>query len=182
MLRQLLPRQHQATKAKTAFTQVLASGYLASLYPMTETLEWCVTQSQTVYWLVFWFVHSEQATALSNPSQMELYEPRASQTRRYPPSVSSSPQKDMQPKVRQSCLSVYHLHFYENYALSKQTFFFCSQNGFSSIQTSQSLEGMTSFNKWFQCKGPLISRTITIMLTVTVKGNTLFYSVHVTCS
>uniref|UniRef100_A0A8C2KYJ0 Ubiquitin associated protein 2-like n=1 Tax=Cyprinus carpio TaxID=7962 RepID=A0A8C2KYJ0_CYPCA len=41
-----------------------------------------------------------QATALSNPSQMELYEPRASQTRRYPPSVSSSPQKDIQSKVR----------------------------------------------------------------------------------
>lgn len=54
---------------------------------------------------------NEQATALSNPSQMELYEPRVSQTRRYPPSVSSSPQKDMQAK-----------------------------NGFSSIQTSQSLE------------------------------------------
>uniref|UniRef100_A0A668ABK7 Ubiquitin associated protein 2-like n=1 Tax=Myripristis murdjan TaxID=586833 RepID=A0A668ABK7_9TELE len=32
--------------------------------------------------------------------QMDLYEQRASQTRRYPPSVSSSPQKDMQPKVR----------------------------------------------------------------------------------
>uniref|UniRef100_A0A8C2AWR3 Ubiquitin associated protein 2-like n=1 Tax=Cyprinus carpio TaxID=7962 RepID=A0A8C2AWR3_CYPCA len=43
---------------------------------------------------------NEQATALSNPSQMELYEPRASQTRRYPPSVSSSPQKDIQSKVR----------------------------------------------------------------------------------
>uniref|UniRef100_A0A8C1A7C3 Ubiquitin associated protein 2-like n=1 Tax=Cyprinus carpio carpio TaxID=630221 RepID=A0A8C1A7C3_CYPCA len=43
-----------------------------------------------------------QATALSNPSQMELYEPRASQTRRYPPSVSSSPQKDIQSKVRVS--------------------------------------------------------------------------------
>uniref|UniRef100_A0A671PME1 Ubiquitin-associated protein 2-like n=1 Tax=Sinocyclocheilus anshuiensis TaxID=1608454 RepID=A0A671PME1_9TELE len=41
-----------------------------------------------------------QATALSNPSQKELYEPRASQTRRYPPSVSSSPQKDIQSKVR----------------------------------------------------------------------------------
>ncbi|XP_077051256.1 ubiquitin-associated protein 2-like isoform X2 [Siphateles boraxobius] len=54
---------------------------------------------------------NEQATALSNPNQMELYEPRANQTRRYPPSVSSSPQKDMQAK-----------------------------NGFSSIQTSQSLE------------------------------------------
>ncbi|XP_042601116.1 LOW QUALITY PROTEIN: ubiquitin-associated protein 2-like [Cyprinus carpio] len=54
---------------------------------------------------------NEQATALSNPSQMELYEPRASQTRRYPPSVSSSPQKDIQ-----------------------------SKNGFSSMQTSQSLE------------------------------------------
>uniref|UniRef100_A0A8C1N760 Ubiquitin associated protein 2-like n=1 Tax=Cyprinus carpio TaxID=7962 RepID=A0A8C1N760_CYPCA len=45
---------------------------------------------------------NEQATALSNPSQMELYEPRASQTRRYPPSVSSSPQKDIQSKVRVS--------------------------------------------------------------------------------
>ncbi|XP_057211562.1 ubiquitin-associated protein 2-like isoform X2 [Triplophysa rosa] len=54
---------------------------------------------------------NESASALSNPSQMELYEQRASQTRRYPPSVSSSPQKDMQTK-----------------------------NGFSSIQTSQSLE------------------------------------------
>uniref|UniRef100_A0A8C1NDU0 Ubiquitin associated protein 2-like n=1 Tax=Cyprinus carpio TaxID=7962 RepID=A0A8C1NDU0_CYPCA len=42
------------------------------------------------------------STALSNPSQMELYEPRASQTRRYPPSVSSSPQKDIQSKVRVS--------------------------------------------------------------------------------
>ncbi|XP_047672746.1 ubiquitin-associated protein 2-like isoform X6 [Tachysurus fulvidraco] len=55
--------------------------------------------------------NSEQAPALSNATQMELYEQRASQTRRYPPSVSSSPQKDLQPK-----------------------------NGFSSIQTTQSLE------------------------------------------
>lgn len=45
---------------------------------------------------------SEQAPALSNATQMELYEQRASQTRRYPPSVSTSPQKDMQPKVRRS--------------------------------------------------------------------------------
>lgn len=43
---------------------------------------------------------SEQAPALSSATQMELYEQRASQTRRYPPSVSSSPQKDLQPKVR----------------------------------------------------------------------------------
>ncbi|XP_036423051.1 ubiquitin-associated protein 2-like isoform X4 [Colossoma macropomum] len=54
---------------------------------------------------------SEQTPALSTPTQMELYEQRTSQTRRYPSSVSSSPQKDMQPK-----------------------------NGFSSIQTTQSLE------------------------------------------
>uniref|UniRef100_A0AAR2LUE6 UBA domain-containing protein n=1 Tax=Pygocentrus nattereri TaxID=42514 RepID=A0AAR2LUE6_PYGNA len=54
---------------------------------------------------------SEQTPALSTPTQMELYEQRTSQTRRYPPSVSSSPQKDMQPK-----------------------------NGFNSIQTTQSLE------------------------------------------
>ncbi|XP_031441718.1 ubiquitin-associated protein 2-like isoform X14 [Clupea harengus] len=54
---------------------------------------------------------SEPTPALSNPSQMDLYEQRTNQTRRYPPSASSSPQKDMQPK-----------------------------NGFSSLQTTQSLE------------------------------------------
>uniref|UniRef100_H3DJL6 Ubiquitin associated protein 2-like n=1 Tax=Tetraodon nigroviridis TaxID=99883 RepID=H3DJL6_TETNG len=48
---------------------------------------------------------------LSNPAQMDLYDQRPPQTRRYPPSVSSSPQKDMQPK-----------------------------NGFSSIQATQSVE------------------------------------------
>ncbi|XP_014907008.1 ubiquitin-associated protein 2-like isoform X3 [Poecilia latipinna] len=51
---------------------------------------------------------SESTPALSNAGQMEMYDQRAPQTRRYPPSVSSSPQKDLQPK-----------------------------NGFSSIQTSQ---------------------------------------------
>ncbi|KAF7686195.1 ubiquitin-associated protein 2-like isoform X5 [Silurus meridionalis] len=55
--------------------------------------------------------NSEQAPALPSAIQMDLYEQRASQTRRYPPSVSSSPQKDLQPK-----------------------------NGFSSIPTTQSLE------------------------------------------
>ncbi|XP_028253891.1 ubiquitin-associated protein 2-like isoform X2 [Parambassis ranga] len=54
---------------------------------------------------------SEATPALSNSSQMDLYDQRANQTRRYPPSVSSSPQKDMQPK-----------------------------NGFSSIQATQSVE------------------------------------------
>uniref|UniRef100_A0A3Q3K2C9 UBA domain-containing protein n=1 Tax=Monopterus albus TaxID=43700 RepID=A0A3Q3K2C9_MONAL len=54
---------------------------------------------------------SESTPALSNSSQMDLYDQRASQTRRYPPSVSSSPQKDMQPK-----------------------------NGFSSIQATQAVE------------------------------------------
>ncbi|XP_020504218.2 ubiquitin-associated protein 2-like isoform X2 [Labrus bergylta] len=41
---------------------------------------------------------SESAAALSTSSQMDMYDQRAAQTRRYPPSVSSSPQKDMQPK------------------------------------------------------------------------------------
>ncbi|XP_030596233.1 ubiquitin-associated protein 2-like isoform X3 [Archocentrus centrarchus] len=54
---------------------------------------------------------SESTPALSNSSQMDLYDQRPSQTLRYPPSVSSSPQKDMQPK-----------------------------NGFSSIQAAQSVE------------------------------------------
>ncbi|XP_061903572.1 ubiquitin-associated protein 2-like isoform X21 [Entelurus aequoreus] len=53
-----------------------------------------------------------QNSLYSSPSsQMELYDQRAPQTRRYPPSVSSSPQKDMQPK-----------------------------NGFSSLQATQSVE------------------------------------------
>uniref|UniRef100_A0A6Q2XBN4 UBA domain-containing protein n=1 Tax=Esox lucius TaxID=8010 RepID=A0A6Q2XBN4_ESOLU len=49
--------------------------------------------------------------SLSNPSQMDLYEQRGPQVRRYPTSVSSSPQKDMQNK-----------------------------NGFNSVQTTQSVE------------------------------------------
>uniref|UniRef100_A0A669F1R8 Ubiquitin associated protein 2-like n=1 Tax=Oreochromis niloticus TaxID=8128 RepID=A0A669F1R8_ORENI len=40
----------------------------------------------------------ESTPVLSNSSQMDLYDQRPSQTRRYPPSVSSSPQKDLQPK------------------------------------------------------------------------------------
>lgn len=42
---------------------------------------------------------SEPTPVLSNSSQMDLYDQRASQTRHYPTSVSSSPQKDMQSKV-----------------------------------------------------------------------------------
>uniref|UniRef100_A0A3B3ZCH3 UBA domain-containing protein n=1 Tax=Periophthalmus magnuspinnatus TaxID=409849 RepID=A0A3B3ZCH3_9GOBI len=55
--------------------------------------------------------NSESNAALSNSSQMDMYDQRPPQSRRYPPSVSSSPQKDMQPK-----------------------------NGFSSIQATQSVE------------------------------------------
>uniref|UniRef100_A0A8C6LTQ4 Ubiquitin associated protein 2 like n=1 Tax=Nothobranchius furzeri TaxID=105023 RepID=A0A8C6LTQ4_NOTFU len=44
-------------------------------------------------------IYSESTPALSNSNQMEMYDQRVSQTRRYPPSVSSSPQKDMQSKV-----------------------------------------------------------------------------------
>ncbi|XP_062265249.1 ubiquitin-associated protein 2-like isoform X9 [Platichthys flesus] len=54
---------------------------------------------------------SESTPALSNSSQMDLYDQRAPQPRRYPPSASSSPQKDMQ-----------------------------SKNGFSSMQATQSVE------------------------------------------
>ncbi|XP_041810759.1 ubiquitin-associated protein 2-like isoform X2 [Chelmon rostratus] len=59
----------------------------------------------------------------SPSSQMDLYDQRAPQTRRYPPSVSSSPQKDMQPKKPVSSPSLLVL-----------------QNGFSSIQATQSVE------------------------------------------
>lgn len=40
---------------------------------------------------------------------MDLYDQRATQTRRYPPSVSSSPQKDMQPKVKTKA-SLFFIH------------------------------------------------------------------------
>ncbi|XP_023265606.1 ubiquitin-associated protein 2-like isoform X4 [Seriola lalandi dorsalis] len=66
---------------------------------------------------------SESTPALSNSSQMDLYDQRAPQARRYPPSVSSSPQKDMQPKKPVSSPSLLVL-----------------QNGFSSIQATQSVE------------------------------------------
>ncbi|XP_068603006.1 ubiquitin-associated protein 2-like isoform X5 [Brachionichthys hirsutus] len=68
---------------------------------------------------------SASTPALSNSSQMDLYDQRTPQARRYPPSASasSSPQKDMQPKkpVSSSSLLVF-------------------QNGFSSIQATQSVE------------------------------------------
>uniref|UniRef100_A0A671VZC8 Ubiquitin associated protein 2-like n=1 Tax=Sparus aurata TaxID=8175 RepID=A0A671VZC8_SPAAU len=51
----------------------------------------------------------ESTPALSNSSQMDLYDQRATQTRRYPPSVSSSPQKDMQPKVKTKA-SLFFIH------------------------------------------------------------------------
>ncbi|XP_034456095.1 ubiquitin-associated protein 2-like isoform X9 [Hippoglossus hippoglossus] len=56
--------------------------------------------------------HQVQNSLYTSPSsQMDLYDQRAPQNRRYPPSVSSSPQKDMQ-----------------------------SKNGFSSMQATQSVE------------------------------------------
>ncbi|XP_063755253.1 ubiquitin-associated protein 2-like isoform X6 [Eleginops maclovinus] len=56
------------------------------------------TQAHQVQNSLYTSPSSESTPALSNSSQMDLYDQRAPQTRRYPPSVSSSPQKDMQPK------------------------------------------------------------------------------------
>ncbi|KAL4646676.1 ubiquitin-associated protein 2-like isoform X14 [Arapaima gigas] len=56
--------------------------------------------------------YPSQAVPPAGASQPALYEQRATQTRRYPSSVSTSPQKDLQP----------------------------GKNGFSSIQTTQSVE------------------------------------------
>uniref|UniRef100_A0A8C6SJ27 Ubiquitin associated protein 2-like n=1 Tax=Neogobius melanostomus TaxID=47308 RepID=A0A8C6SJ27_9GOBI len=67
--------------------------------------------------------NSESNAALSNSNQMDMYDQRPPQSRRYPPSVSSSPQKDMQPKKPVSSPS-----------------FLVLQNGFSSIQATQSVE------------------------------------------
>ncbi|XP_056269215.1 ubiquitin-associated protein 2-like isoform X4 [Pseudoliparis swirei] len=72
------------------------------------------TQTNQVHNSRYTSPSSESTPALSNSSQMDMYDQRASQNRRYPPSASSSPQKDMQPK-----------------------------NGFSSMQTTQSVEAST---------------------------------------
>ncbi|XP_035537137.1 ubiquitin-associated protein 2-like [Morone saxatilis] len=79
--------------------------------PEYESAPTTATPANQVQNSLYTSASSESTPALSNSSQMDLYDQRASQTRRYPPSVSSSPQKDMQPK-----------------------------NGFSSIQATQSVE------------------------------------------
>lgn len=79
--------------------------------PEYESAPTTATPANQVQNSLYTSPNSESTPALSNSSQMDLYDQRAPQTRRYPPSVSSSPQKDMQPK-----------------------------NGFSSIQASQSVE------------------------------------------
>ncbi|TKS88330.1 Ubiquitin-associated protein 2-like [Collichthys lucidus] len=79
--------------------------------PEYESAPTTATSANQVQNSLYTSPSSESTPALSNSSQMDLYDQRAPQTRRYPPSVSSSPQKDMQPK-----------------------------NGFSSIQATQSVE------------------------------------------
>ncbi|KAM8767118.1 ubiquitin-associated protein 2-like isoform 1-T2 [Acanthopagrus schlegelii] len=79
--------------------------------PEYESAPTTATPANQVQNSLYTSPNSESTPALSNSSQMDLYDQRATQTRRYPPSVSSSPQKDMQPK-----------------------------NGFSSIQATQSVE------------------------------------------
>ncbi|XP_067112028.1 ubiquitin-associated protein 2-like isoform X9 [Osmerus mordax] len=83
---------------------------------------------------------SESTAALPNPGQIDMYDQRAPQGRRYPPSTSSSPQKDLQAKVRlpspsrltHSCARLGSSRYCFN-----QT---CGYNGFSSIQMTQSVE------------------------------------------
>ncbi|XP_070702098.1 ubiquitin-associated protein 2-like isoform X1 [Pempheris klunzingeri] len=79
--------------------------------PEYESAPTTTTPANQVQNSLYTSPNSESTPALSNSSQMDLYDQRASQARRYPPSVSSSPQKDMQ-----------------------------SKNGFSSIQATQSVE------------------------------------------
>ncbi|XP_029298472.1 ubiquitin-associated protein 2-like isoform X4 [Cottoperca gobio] len=65
--------------------------------PEYESNPATTTQANQVQNSLYTSPSSESTPALSNSSQMDMYE-RASQTRRYPSSVASSPQKDMQPK------------------------------------------------------------------------------------
>uniref|UniRef100_A0A8C4FD54 Ubiquitin associated protein 2-like n=1 Tax=Dicentrarchus labrax TaxID=13489 RepID=A0A8C4FD54_DICLA len=84
----VLPEYDSAPTTATPANQVQNSLY-------TSASRFVHTKTQ-----LFKGVPTSSTPALSNSSQMDLYDQRASQTRRYPPSVSSSPQKDMQPKVR----------------------------------------------------------------------------------
>uniref|UniRef100_A0A671VTD9 Ubiquitin associated protein 2-like n=1 Tax=Sparus aurata TaxID=8175 RepID=A0A671VTD9_SPAAU len=77
--------------------------------PEYESAPTTATPANQVQNSLYTSPNSESTPALSNSSQMDLYDQRATQTRRYPPSVSSSPQKDMQPKVKTKA-SLFFIH------------------------------------------------------------------------
>lgn len=86
--------------------------------------------------------NSDSNAALSNANQMDMYDQRPPQSRRYPPSVSSSPQKDMQPK-----------------------------NGFSSIQATQSVEVAAAGSAVKSTPDSVASTSVSNMGTLTDNGS-----------
>uniref|UniRef100_A0A8D3EE08 Ubiquitin associated protein 2-like n=1 Tax=Scophthalmus maximus TaxID=52904 RepID=A0A8D3EE08_SCOMX len=94
----------------------------------------------------------ESTPALSNSSQVDLYDQRAPQTRRYPPSVSSSPQKEMQPKVRPNLTCVHYqtsfpmTHFYSCTTIRSNGNVISSFSLIPSISQHPSVDGDSSLH------------------------------------
>uniref|UniRef100_A0A6Q2X3J6 UBA domain-containing protein n=1 Tax=Esox lucius TaxID=8010 RepID=A0A6Q2X3J6_ESOLU len=87
----VLSEYDSVAAATTTSSQVQNSLYTSSSRCLFDSIS-ALLQSSPI------FSTSEATPSLSNPSQMDLYEQRGPQVRRYPTSVSSSPQKDMQNK------------------------------------------------------------------------------------
>uniref|UniRef100_A0A8D3CA58 Ubiquitin associated protein 2-like n=1 Tax=Scophthalmus maximus TaxID=52904 RepID=A0A8D3CA58_SCOMX len=110
-LKQQKKRTSITTKIPAMAVEMPGSADISGLNLQFGALQFGSEPVLSEYEQMFLHFLTESTPALSNSSQVDLYDQRAPQTRRYPPSVSSSPQKEMQPK-----------------------------NGFSSIQATQSVE------------------------------------------
>uniref|UniRef100_A0A3Q4HK33 Ubiquitin associated protein 2-like n=1 Tax=Neolamprologus brichardi TaxID=32507 RepID=A0A3Q4HK33_NEOBR len=89
----VLPEYESSSATTTPGNQVQNSLYTSPsrlVLPKAKLFQYQKPHQNNIY---------TSTPVLSNSSQMDLYDQRPSQTRRYPPSVSSSPQKDLQPKV-----------------------------------------------------------------------------------
>uniref|UniRef100_A0A669CG00 Ubiquitin associated protein 2-like n=1 Tax=Oreochromis niloticus TaxID=8128 RepID=A0A669CG00_ORENI len=91
----VLPEYESSSATTTPGNQVQNSLYTSPSSACSNNISGSSHQSRSHIKTIL--IH-ESTPVLSNSSQMDLYDQRPSQTRRYPPSVSSSPQKDLQPK------------------------------------------------------------------------------------
>ncbi|KAG7276433.1 LOW QUALITY PROTEIN: hypothetical protein CRUP_014092 [Coryphaenoides rupestris] len=138
-----LKQQRKRASITTKFgSEPVLPEYDTSPHPNAATTAANVPSSNQVQNSLYSSPSSEAAPGLPSPGQMEMYEQRAAQTRRYPASVSSSPQKDLQPK-----------------------------NGFHSMQSGQSGEAVAgSAASGKPVADPLASASVSSMGTLTDGG------------